>query len=150
MAARVQAFEHGRAGSSPFRWRLDGGDWRIAGTDLPCERLVRVSRAANVWFGWSELGEADLTAGEHEIEFAVDQPGRDGAWLLALDALLISPRHQSTVLAQSGGGNPAIVEVAIGSGRVTCAQLMLAERLDDTSPAHDRAAVRLFLNLIGR
>jgi hypothetical protein len=43
-----------------------------------------------------------------------------------------------------------IVDLTIGSGRLTCAQLLLAERLDDTSPAHDRAAVRLFLNLIGR
>ena len=150
MAGRLQAFEHGRMGSSPFRWRLDGGAWREAGTDLTCRRLVRVSTQANVWFGWSELGDIDLTAGEHEIEIVVDQPGRDAAWLLALDALLITPRHSATVLAQSGGGKPVIVDLAVGAGRLTCAQLLLAERLDDTSPAHDRAAVRLFLNLIGR
>jgi len=150
MAGRLQAFEHGRMGSSPFRWRLDGGAWREAGTDLTCRRLVRVSTQANVWFGWSELGDIDLTAGEHEIEIVVDQPGHDAAWLLALDALLITPRHSATVLAQSGGGKPVIVDLAVGAGRLTCAQLLLADRLDDTSPAYDRAAVRLFLNMLGR
>jgi hypothetical protein len=150
MAARLQAFEHGRMGSSPFRWRIDGGTWRETGRDAKCNRLVRVSSQANVWFGWSELGEVDIAAGEHELEIMVDQPDRDGGYLLAIDALLLTSRLAATVLAQTGGGRPAIVDVPVGSGRLTCTQLLFAERLDDRSPAHDRAAVRLFLNLLGR
>jgi len=148
MAARVQAFEHGRMGSSPFRWRIDGGSWREAPCDLPCRRMVRVSQEAAVWFGWSDLGGAELAAGKHEIEIVVDRPMADGTYLLALDALLLTPRVDSRVLAWSGGHRPAIIEVSCGAGKVLFSQLLFSGRLDPQSADCDPAAARLFGNLI--
>jgi len=148
MSARVLAFEHRRMESSPFRWRIDGGPWHDAPCDLPCRRTVRVSPDAMVRFGWSELGIAELAAGKHEVEIAVERPMADGAYLLALDALLLTPRTESRVLAWSGGHLPAILEVPCGAGRVVFSQLLFAGRLDPQSPDYDPAAVRLFENLL--
>ncbi len=150
MSARIQAFEHGRTGSSPFRWRMDGGPWHAAPCDLPCRRMARVTPEAPVWFGWSDLGSAELAAGKHEIEIAVERPTADGTYLLALDSLLLTPRVESRVLAWSGGHKPAIVEVACGTGKVRFAQLLFAGRLDPQSPDFDPAAVRLFENLLSK
>lgn len=149
MSARLQAFEHGRMGSSPFRWRIDGGPWHEAPCDLPCRRMVRVTQDVLVWFGWSDLGAADLADGKHEIEIAVTQPMADGTYLLALDSLLLTPRVESRVLAWSGGHRPAIVEIPCDAGRVIFSQLLFAGRLDPLSPDYDPAAVRLFENLLG-
>ena len=148
ISARLQAFEHGRMGSSPFRWRIDGGPWHEAPCDLPCRRMVRVNPDVPIWFGWSDLGAVDLADGRHEIEIAVVQPTSDGTYLLALDSLLFTLRVESRVLAWSGGHRPAIIEVPCGAGRVIFSQLLFAGRLDPQSPDYDPAAVRLFENLL--
>ncbi len=78
---------------SPFRWRLDGGTWtdvapEVLTTDLmPMDRWVEVA--------WLKLGEAELGAGRHRIEFEVRQRkndrGENSGLLFALDALAVTP-----------------------------------------------------------
>ncbi|MEI6035814.1 MAG: sugar-binding domain-containing protein [Verrucomicrobiae bacterium] len=86
--ARV-GFEFAR---SPFEWRIDGGDWKkVASGELTSDLypLGFFCEAA-----WLNLGEANLTAGDHKIEFRLlptkNEKGEVQRILFALDAICIT------------------------------------------------------------
>ena len=85
--ARV-GFEFAR---SPFEWRIDGGDWKkVLPGDLTSD-LYQLGFFCEA--GWLNLGEANLSAGEHKIAFRVlpskNEKGEVQRLLFALDAILI-------------------------------------------------------------
>jgi hypothetical protein len=148
MAANLMVFEHGRAGSSPFRWRINHGPWREVSGEVRATGLQRVHAEVNVWFGWTPLGELDLEAGEHLLELAVDQPSRDGTTLLALDDFLLMPKLPVRVIAQSGSGRPAVIELPADKGTLVICQALFGRRLDPAAAEFDPAAARFFLSLL--
>jgi beta-galactosidase len=54
---------------SPFDWRVDQGPWRSVQPDYPTTDHVELA----FWcpLGWMKLGQTDLTAGKHSLEFRI-------------------------------------------------------------------------------
>ncbi len=54
---------------SPFDWRIDQGPWHTVKPDYPTTEHVELA----FWcpLGWMKLGETDLPAGKHTLEFRV-------------------------------------------------------------------------------
>lgn len=63
-------FEHIR---SPFKWRVDNGEW----TDVLPETLVTdlVEPMEYATIGWLNTGTVDLSKGEHNLEINITAPG---------------------------------------------------------------------------
>ena len=78
---------------SPFRWRLDGGPWSEVSPEVLTTDLMPIDRWVEV--AWLKLGEAELGAGRHRIEFEVqhrkNERGENQGLLFALDALVVTP-----------------------------------------------------------
>ena len=86
--ARV-GFEFARA---PFEWRIDGGDWKKAAPGELTSDLYQLGFFCEA--GWLNLGESNLTAGEHKITFRLlpskNEKGELQRILFALDAICIT------------------------------------------------------------
>ncbi len=64
--------------ASPGKWRIDEGPWQAASNRLVADdtRLVALYNALEderMIFGWYCYGQAELTAGEHRIAYAVSE-----------------------------------------------------------------------------
>ncbi len=86
--ARI-GFEFARA---PFEWRLDGGDWKkVEPGDLTSD-LFALGFFCEA--GWLHLGDANLAAGAHRIEFRLlpfkNAKGEPQRMIFALDAICIA------------------------------------------------------------
>jgi hypothetical protein len=82
-------------GRSPFDWRIDQNDWRSVKPADPTRNMMEI--AGFVQVSWFKLGQADLAAGKHKLEFRVPAPfvTQNGKqvpqWLrFACDAICIS------------------------------------------------------------
>jgi hypothetical protein len=146
--SRLLVFEHGRAGSSPFRWRIDGGAWQES--PASSNEAVRVHAASNVWFGWTDLGVVTLSGGAQVLEVRVERPCADGVFRLAWDDLLLAPPPRGQVLAVNGSRRPVLVQVPVDRGQAIFCQLRIADRLDPARSGWDPVAGRLLLHLLGR
>jgi len=91
-------FEQGRNWASPFLWRIDGGPWQAASTELPM--LGQVDFINGPSFCWCRLAGLSLSGGRHTLEVRVSEPKADGLFLLSQDCFVIAPRV-------SGGAVPA-------------------------------------------
>jgi len=143
---QLQLHEHGRTACSPFRWRIDHGPWHEIGRDTPCIDL-QPTLPNGAWFGWTDLGQVELSAGRHQLEIAISETNSSGRYHVALDAFLLSPGIDSQILAVGGNKEPAIVDVHLGDGTVRFTTLLFAGRLDPESPSYDPAAAQLFFNM---
>lgn len=77
-------FEFVRA---PLQWRLDEGEWHDIGPQMLSTNLVGLAPWCEV--GWVDAGQVALKPGSHRLELLAAQPGRDGRFLLGLDAIAL-------------------------------------------------------------
>ena len=86
--ARI-GFEFARA---PFDWRVDGGDWKTVTPGELTSDLYELGFFCEV--AWLKLGDANLPAGDHKIEFRLlpfkNEKGEPQRMLFALDAIAIA------------------------------------------------------------
>jgi Glycosyl hydrolase family 14 len=78
--------------TSSFWWRLDGGEWRHR-TDDDLDEVWTPFGVSSA-MAWMELAQAQLAAGTHTLTVRVNErrPILEHAYLLYLDALLVTPR----------------------------------------------------------
>ncbi|MGO8700813.1 MAG: glycoside hydrolase family 2 TIM barrel-domain containing protein [Limisphaerales bacterium] len=76
---------------SPFEWRLDEGPWQKASPEALTVDLMEMGFWTEV--AWLKMGEADLTAGEHDLQIRLRKTKNDkGQWqkvLYASDAICL-------------------------------------------------------------
>lgn len=77
---------------SPFDWRMDGGEWKTVSPNDLTSDLVPLAEWCEV--AWLKLGDVQLTAGEHKLEFRIrkdkDDKGKPKRILFGLDAVCLS------------------------------------------------------------
>ena len=73
---------------SPFRWRIDAGEWHPVSPQELTTDLMAPADFTEV--AWLELGTAELTAGPHALEFNVPKPKAGERLLFALDCICLS------------------------------------------------------------
>ena len=76
---------------SPFEWRLDEGPWQKASPEALTVDLMEMGFWTEV--AWLKMGEADVTAGEHDLQIRLPKTKNDkGQWqkvLYASDAICL-------------------------------------------------------------
>lgn len=86
--ARI-GFEFAR---SPLDWRIDGGDWKTVGPQELTSDVYALAFFNEV--AWMQLGNVDLSAGEHRIEFRLmplkNAKGEPQRVLFGLDAIYVT------------------------------------------------------------
>ena len=111
---------------SPFDWRIDQGPWHTVKPDYPTTDHVELA----FWcpLGWMKLGETDLAAGKHTLEFRVSawskqENGKDVAQgiMFACDATCLiarslptqrqAPARRGLARQQRQAGGPAGLQV---------------------------------------
>jgi hypothetical protein len=79
---------------SPFRWRIDGGEWATLAPDVLTTDLMDVAEWTEI--AWVQLGSAKLDAGKHTLEIhfprreRADKKGTERI-LAGLDCFCLSP-----------------------------------------------------------
>ena len=85
---------------SPFDWQMDDGPWKSIAPDVLTTDLMELATWCEV--AWLKMGEADLTAGDHQLRIRLNKAKNDkGKWqriLYASDALCI---HEGPFLPNS-------------------------------------------------
>jgi hypothetical protein len=59
-------------GRSAFEWRIDQGQWQTVKPEQWAGNMMEIAGFCQV--SWLKLGQADLTAGKHKIEFRIPAP----------------------------------------------------------------------------
>ncbi|MDR3692246.1 MAG: glycoside hydrolase family 2 TIM barrel-domain containing protein [Fimbriimonas sp.] len=74
------------AARSPFRWRVDGGPWKLVEPKTPTIDLEELAD----WNGvaWMDMGSVTLTAGKHTLEIFIPKPEK-GDVLYGSDAFAL-------------------------------------------------------------
>jgi hypothetical protein len=140
-------FEQGRAWASPFRWRIDDGPLTEVGITSPM--LQWTSWPDGPTFAWSQIGKADIGAGEHTLSVSVDTPKDDGHYLLAHDCYMLVPEgERPKAILHSGDRRNLVARCPAGKGELIISQVLMDGRVQRDAQHYDPGIERLFLNLL--
>ena len=106
-----------------MRYRVDDGEWRSVPMDRAQGRqnVAEDGKEDIRWLGWAKVGQLDLTAGKHEIEFRMESEMQNHG---AIDVFVLTTEEfnpASAPLAKKEqaeeAGLPADATVVTGQGR---------------------------------